>query len=113
METLQKFLIMQNYQCIVIWTFHEDTNDSNYQKLMKILKEFKFEEIDQSTRGSIGIDINSFTEKLSEESFIYHRGDFIKIAYTNSPDGIMVHSIKDKITPIDEQHFRMLNLMFN
>lgn len=102
---------MKNYQCIVIWTFNNDHKEENYQKLLKILKKFKFEEIDQSTQGSQEVDTQILIDELNNESFIYHKGDFIKIAHTTAPGGIMVQEVEDIRLPLNEEHARMLELI--
>lgn len=102
---------MKHFQCIVIWTFNNDQKGENYQKLLKILKNFKFEEIDQSTQGSQNVDIQKLIEELKNGFFVYHKGDFIKIAYTTAPDGIMVQEVDDACMPLNEEHSRMLELI--
>lgn len=102
---------MKNFQCIVIWTFNDDHKDENYQKLLKILKTFKFEEIDQSTQGSQDVDIQKLIEELKNGPFVYHKGDFIKIAHTTAPGGIMVQEVEDIRLPLNEKHARLLELI--
>ena len=102
---------MKHYQCIVIWTFNDDSKEENRQKLLTILKKFKFEEIDQSTQGSQEVDIQTLIDEIKNGSFIHHKGDFIKVAHTTAPGGIMVQEVEDGFRPINEEHARMLELI--
>ena len=111
MEEKNSLLVMKHFQCIVIWTFNDDHKEENYQKLLKILKSFKFEEIDQSTQGSQDVDIQKLIDELKNGFFIYHKGDFIKIAHTSAPGGIMVQEVEDIHLPLNEEHARMLELI--
>ena len=111
MEEKNSLLVMKHFQCIIIWTFNNDQKGENYQKLLKILKNFKFEEIDQSTQGSQDVDIQKLIEELKNGSFVYHKGDFIKIAHTTAPCGIMVQEVEDIHLPLNEEHARMLELI--
>lgn len=102
---------MKKYQCIVIWTFHNDNKEEKRQKLLKILEKFKFEEVDQSTQGSQDVDAQKLIEELKSVSFDGHNGDFIKIAHTTAPSGIMVQEVEEAPLPLNEEHARMLKII--
>ncbi len=102
---------MKKYQCIVIWTFNDDFNEENRKKLLKVLDNFNFEEIDQSTWGSQKVNIQDLINKLKGESFNRCKNDFIKVAYTAISEGIIVQEVKKGFQPVNEGHARMLEIM--
>ena len=75
------------------------------------MEKFKFEEIDQSTQGSQEVDAQNLIEELKSVSIESHKGDFIKIAHTTAPSGIMVQEVEDIRLPLNEEHARMLELI--
>ena len=94
-----------------MWTFHDDVKDYNQGELETIFNKFKFSPIDQSSRGSNKVDNRLLVDELKKCKFKYHDGDFIKIVYTISEEGIYVQDVTQVVEQRNPEITRIIELM--
>lgn len=91
----EKEVNRKNYSCIVIWTFHNDEDNYNYNLIHDALKDF--EPIDQSTMGSENVDPQIIYNHLLSLEFHQKEGDFIKIISSNGNEQIFSYDANKQI----------------